>query len=439
MTVEFAEAISLSEPTSDETIMNEARSAVIDFLACAFAGAADRSTIELIRVLGRAGGNVPIIGHTKRTDAYTAALINGHAGHVLDYDDVHPSVRGHPTTVIVPALLAVEETMTAEGFLSAYVVGLEAMARLGLAMGMRHYERGFHSTGTLGGIAVAAAVSHSLNLGTEKTAVALGLAATQAAGLRLQFGYDAKPLHAGLAARAGLTAVRLAQAGFSGAPDFLEGPISFFEALAFDAATPSLATKDFGQPWQLIRPGLTLKAFPCCTASHPVAIGALELRAEGAFTLGDIETITLTFPPGGDAALVSGASPVTGIEARFSAEYVFAAAFSDGMLSLNHFSESPTREGLLALSRKISRRHDQNAPRMSSDPETRFVTIEVLLNNGGRIEKHIRGLPENADPSAKFADATKHAEGLAGIPALVRSMTTADDLSSLRQLINQPA
>ncbi len=278
LTREFAAAIAAAAPS--EEAVAAARLAILDLLACTLGGAGDRSTGILVETLGAGTGPSVLIGRAERADPFTAALINGHAGHVLDYDDVHASVRGHPTVVILPALLALAGTrpVAARDLIESYIVGLEAMARLGLALGARHYETGFHATATLGTVGAAAAAGHLLRLPAETIAVALGLAATQSAGLRLQFGYDAKPLHAGLAARAGLTAARLAQAGLSGAPDFLDGPIGFLDAFGFRATAPERLLAGWGEPWQILKPGLTLKAFPCCTAAHPVAVGALKFR-----------------------------------------------------------------------------------------------------------------------------------------------------------------
>lgn len=439
LTQSLAEAIVSSNPRGDESAMSAARTAIIDFLACALGGAEDRSTkILLDTLVAEPSGKAIIIGHAGRADPFTAALINGHVGHVLDFDDVHASVRGHPTTVIIPALLALDEEVSAEDFVAAYIVGLETMARLGLSIGTKHYENGFHASATLGTIGAAAAIAHLLKFSSTTTAVALGLAATQSAGLRLQFGFDAKPLHAGLAARAGLTAARLAKAGLSGAPDFLGGSIGFYSAFAFGAETPARTIENFGAPWQIVSPGLTLKAFPCCTASHPVAVGALELRQDNGLKPDMIDSVLITFPPGGDAALVAGKAPKTGIDARFSAEYVFAAAITDGHLAIGHFDEEATRDDLLDLSRRISRRHDATARPLSPDPTTRFVVIDVILKDGTPISRRVDGLPGITDPSGKFHDATGGAAAFSAIPALIRTMTTAGDLAQLRRLLNQP-
>jgi 2-methylcitrate dehydratase PrpD len=180
---------------------------------------------------------------------------------------------------------------------------------------------------------------------------------------------------------------------------------------------------------------LTLKAFPCCTASHPVAVGALALRNSNGLAPDEVEAVTITFPPGGDAALVGPATPSTGIDARFSAEYVFAAALTDGALGIGHFDEHPTRTDLLALSARVSRRHDETARRLSPDPTTRFVVIDVTKKDGTVLSRRVDGLPGIDDPTEKFADATGGNEKFASIPALVRSMKTAADLRKLETLL----
>ena len=438
ITAAFATAISNADPRQDSAAMEAARIAIIDFLACAIAGANDRTTDILAKAVGvDLPSNAILIGRAAKTDPLTAAVINGYSGHVLDYDDVHSSVRGHPTTVILPALLAfaADESVRADALVASYIVGLEAMARLGLSLGSRHYENGFHATATLGPIGVAAAISHLTGATTETTAIALGLAATQSSGLRLQFGFDAKPYHAGTAARSGLLAARLAAAGFSGAPDFLDNPTGFYSAYGFGASQPELASENWGAPWQIASPGLTLKAYPCCTASHPVASLGIELQHEG-LVADQVEAVTFTYPPGADAALVV-TKPENGIEARFSPEYVFAAALLDGALRLDHFDERPVEDRIMALALKASRRHDNTAPRMSSDPSTRFVLLDVALKDGTKIHRRFDGLPSLTDPEQKFKNATSGSSAFADIPELIRSMESEADLVRLLSLLNQ--
>lgn len=436
LTTGFAEAIASADPLRDEAAVAAARTAIVDWLACAFGGAADRTTRILLEQLPAGPGNAVIIGQGRRTDALTAALVNAHAGHVLDYDDVHASVRGHPTTVIVPALLALasETPISADRLIAGYIVGLEAMARLGLSLGMRHYENGFHATATLGTIGAAAAVAHVLGYSVAETATALGLAATHSSGLRLQFGHDAKPYHAGMAARSGLLSAKLARADFGGARDFLDNPIGFYSAFAFGEGRPRAAVEGWGAPWQIVTPGLTLKAFPCCTASHPVAMIGLQLHDEG-LNAEQVESVIITFPPGGDAALVV-TDPTTGIDARFSAEYVFATALVDCALKIGHFGETPVREDLMAIGRRVRRRHDKTAPRLSNDPKTRFVIAEVTLKDGSHLTREFKGLPGLSDPTEKFRDATGNHPAVSAVPDLVRTMRGEDDLHRLVQLLS---
>ncbi len=311
------------------------------------------------------------------------------------------------------------------------------MARLGLSIGSKHYENGFHATATLGTVGAAAAIAHLSRYSIDETAIALGLAATQSSGLRLQFGYDAKPYHAGMAARSGLLSARLAAAGFGGAPDFLDNSLGFHSAYAFGSECLSALTENWGAPWQIVSPGLTLKAYPCCTASHPVASLGIELNRTG-LVADTIDTVTFTYPPGADAALVV-SKPTTGIEARFSPEYVFSAALIDGALRLDHFDDRPVEPRLLALANRAGRRHDENAPRMSTDPKTRFVILDVKLKDGGTITRRFDGLPGVTDPTDKFRNATAGSPAFADIPSLVRSMSNAADLDRLLALLNQDA
>jgi 2-methylcitrate dehydratase PrpD len=437
LTAALAEYIVAARPDMDAAAMAAARLALVDFLACAFAGSRDRTVATLRAALGDTPGLLPVIGSPRPAVPQLAALLNGYAGHVLDYDDVHASVRGHPTTVIVPALLAALDPgapPSAEAFLAAYLVGLETMAHLGRAVGPAHYERGFHATATLGPVGAAAAIAHLRGLPAATVAVALGLGATQAAGLRLQFGFDAKPLHAGLAARSGLLAAQLAEAGLSGAPESLDGANGFFAAYGFGEARPKRVLDGWGAPWQILCPGLTLKAFPCCTAAHPVAVAGLTFHREG---VRDLTRATITFPPGGDAALVV-RSPRTGIEARFSPEYILAAALVDGVVSLDHFDERPVRPDLMAIAERVERRHDTSAPRLSADPGTRFVVVEIANAQGCTAERRIDGLPGLDDADPKFRDATASCDALQAVPGLVRTMRTPSDLARLLDLLTEP-
>lgn len=439
ITRRLAVVITQASPSGDASAIAAARRGILDFLAAAFAGASDGGYRKLLKVSAHdSRGEASVIGSAACVSARQAALLNGYAGHALDYDDVHSSVRGHPATVLLPALFALAQTRgsSALDLLDAYVVGVETMARLGLALGSRHYEQGFHNTATLGTLGAAAAASYLLKLDAAAVENALGLAATQSAGLRLQFGSEAKPLHAGLAARAGLFAAELAAAGLQGSPEALDGPVGFFAVFSGGAAQPERVLEAWGAPWQIAVPGLYFKPWACCTATHYAVHAALTLRDTYRLAPDDIGDVTVTFPPGGDTPL-SRDLPSTGLEARFSVAYAVAAALTDGSPGIATFADVPVRDDLIALARRVVSRHDETAARASTDPATRFSTVEIVLRNGTVLSHKTDRLYSAEDLHAKFADATGQDERLAFIPAHIDTMRSTADLASLFNVFAQ--
>jgi 2-methylcitrate dehydratase PrpD len=203
-----------------------ARQCVLDYLGVTLAGAADPLVRILLDELTEAAGapQASIIGHNARLPALSAALVNGAASHALDYDDVNMAMPGHPSVAILPALLALAELRGSSGreVITAFVAGYETACRIGAALQPGHYNLGFHATATVGCFGAAAACARLLRLDAGPTAMALGIAGTQAAGLKSQFGTMCKPFHAGKAAQNGLLAARLAARGFSSRTDLVE-------------------------------------------------------------------------------------------------------------------------------------------------------------------------------------------------------------------------
>jgi len=439
LTHRFATLITESRPGPEA--IAAARDGVLDFLACAVGGLEDVAFRKVRDVLLPQAGaaRASVIGQPGRVDAQTAALLNATLGHALDYDDVQAGVRGHPSTVILPALFtAAEETGAgAEALLAAYAVGVEAMARLGRAMGSRHYETGFHNTATLGPVGAAAAIGHLLGLAPDVLANALGIAATQAAGLRLQFATEVKPLHAGLAARAGVLAVQLARAGLQGNAAFLDGRLGFPAVLGLGGAVPERVVAGWGEPWEILVPGLAFKAYPCCGASHLPADAILDLIAEEGVGAADLAEAVVTFPPGGEAALVV-TEPRNGLDGRFSVEYVIAVALLDGRLGLAPFDDRPLREDVAALLPRIRRQVDQTVPSIGEAPDKRFARVDLWLRDGRHLSRTATRVRGVQDLRAKFLDAAA-ASGMDGaaIPDCVAGMRDAGDLAQLLALLRQ--
>src|SRR6266566_2812163 len=221
-----AQASEVAYDALPEAVRALARQCMLDYYGVALAGADDELVTILLAELDEAGGaaQASVIGHKARLPALSAALVNGAAGHALDYDDVNLAMPGHPSVAILPGLLALAEQRQSSGreVIAAFVAGYETACRTGSALRPGHYDRGFHATGTVGCLGAAAACARLLGLDAEQTAQAIGIAGTQAAGLKSQFGTMCKPFHAGKASQNGLLAARLAARGFSSRPDLVE-------------------------------------------------------------------------------------------------------------------------------------------------------------------------------------------------------------------------
>lgn len=201
-----------------------ARHALLDWAAVTVAGSREPLAAMLVGEFGAASGPCTIVATGRRAAPHDAALVNGATGHALDYDDVNFMMHGHPTAPVAPVALALGEALGKTGcqVIDAFIAGTEVECRIGAMAGYGHYDKGFHATGTMGTFGAAAAASHLLGLNAQQTANALGMAATQAAGLKSMFGTMTKPFHAGKAAMNGLMAARLAARGFTAATDGIE-------------------------------------------------------------------------------------------------------------------------------------------------------------------------------------------------------------------------
>src|SRR6202790_2520896 len=261
-----------------------ARTGFIDTIATMIAGAHDPAPQLLRKGLQPATGAASLYFSGERAPAPEAAWINGTAGHALDYDDV-AALRGHPSTVLVPAILAEGEALGASGrdMLAAYVAGYETWAELARRDPGHHHRKGWHPTGIFGPIGAAAACASLRRLDAPRATCALALAASQSSGIMANFGTMTKPFHAGRSAHSGLMAARLAEVGFTASADALEHPQGFLSAVSpegkadRDGPTPGL-----GAEWQIVKQGLSIKKYPACYCTHRALDGMLELLARRA-------------------------------------------------------------------------------------------------------------------------------------------------------------
>lgn len=310
-----------------------------DLIGCMIAGRMEPAVRILQEVIHPAGEESTVHVSGRRASAQDAAWINGTAGHVLDFDDA--AMRGHPSAVLVPAILALGEWIGASGakMITAYVAGYETWGELVRRDPGQHHMKGLHPTGIFGAVGSAAACASLLSLDPEKASHAIALGASQSAGLMSNFGSMAKPYHAGRAAHSGIVAVRLAAAGFSGSGDALEHPQGFLSAFSPKGEVDFDAPVEAGRDWQILRYGLSLKKYPMCYCAHRPIDAALDLRTAYRIDADAIESIAVEMS-GRNARVLRNHRPQTGLEAKFSIEFAMACAFIAGRVGLPELQDS---------------------------------------------------------------------------------------------------
>jgi len=441
-----------------EGAVEKAKKVIVDTFAVILAGAGSEVEEPLLRYLAMSdeSGQSPILGTTRHAAAETAALINGSFGHALDFDDVLSMMPAHPSAIIVAALIAdlAHYPLTGQAFIEAYVIGVEAGARIAEGITVGHYGRGFHGTGTLGIFSALAALAKAYRLDIATTRTAFGIAASMASGLRRNFGTMTKPLHTGLAARNALAAVRMAICGLSAAPDVLEAKSGFYAAYGVERSDPEVAIRNLGKPWVIMEPGIALKKFACCYASHRAMDAVLVLREQHGFSAADVRRLECRMPPGGMLVLTY-PEPLTGLEGKFSLQYPLAAGLLDGSYTLWSFSdEAVARPAIHALLERIDAFEDECC--RDDDPlfDTRssggrgFVEVDVELNDGRKFGIRVGKSPGHPsreltwdDISAKFDDCA----AMAGISdarqafAALRELEHCSDMTNIVKLFHGQA
>ncbi len=264
-----------------DTVRHEARRALLNWLGCAIGGARHPAVDAALAALAQFSGapDASVLGRSERLDILHAALMNGISSHVLDFDDTQHPTLIHPSGPVIPAALALaeKERLPGEALIHSIVLGIDIACRVGRAVFPAHYRAGWHITGTAGVFGAAAAAGALLRLSEQQMTWALGLAATQASGLREMFGTMSKSLHPGRAAQNGLAAAFLARAGFTSSERGIEAPAGFAHVLSSEQDF-SQALDDLGKRFELMTN--TYKPYACGLVIHPVIDGCLALRAQ---------------------------------------------------------------------------------------------------------------------------------------------------------------
>jgi len=363
-----------------------ARTGFIDTIATMIAGSRDDAPQLLKKALNPPPGEATLYFAGETAPAPEAAWINGTAAHALDYDDV--AVRGHPSTVLVPAILAEGEALgsTGDAMIAAYVAGYEAWAEVANRDPGHHHRKGWHPTGIFGAIAAAAACANLRGLDAGRATMALALAASQSAGLMANFGTMSKPFHAGRAAHSGLVSARMAEAGFTAAADAIEHPQGFLSAVSpdglCDRESPAVG---LGRDWHIVRNRLSIKKYPACYGLHRTLDGILDLLDQRPLPPDRIARITASISKT-RSLILRNHRPQTGLEGKFSMEFAMAAAVIARRASLAEFTDGfVQRPDVQALMQKVEIETHENY-----DPEVPgaavFDQVRVELVDGERLE-----------------------------------------------------
>jgi len=383
-------------------VRHEAARALLNWLGCTI-GSSRHETVERALAAVQPFSGPPqavVLGRAERLDIMHAALVNGISSHVLDFDDTHARAI-HPSAPVLPALIAYAEwrPITGRDLVHAFVLGVEAEERVGLSVFPEHYAIGWHITGTAGVFGAAAAVGQLLGLDERQMCWALGIAATQAAGLREMFGTMCKSLHPGRAAQNGMLAALLAAKNFTSSEQAIEAPRGFARVTStrFD---PNEITEGLGNRYEIL--SNMYKPYACGLVVHAAIDGCIELAREHGLTAEEIERVDLTVSPL-VLELTGKRSPRSGLEGKFSVYHAAAVGIIHGAAGKAQFSDAVVCDPrVIALRERIFATEDGAIGRTEA-------RVAIRLRDGRRLERHVAyalGTLErpmsDADLEAKF-------------------------------------
>lgn len=421
---EFAAALTIDDLPPD--VVHQAVRCLVDHLGCTIAGSATpecegvRAGIAALDA-GDGTRTAPIVGTRRRAGVGYAALANGVAAHVLDFDDTFNPDRTtiHGSAPLWPAIAAAGEVIPVSGraAVEAFVAGFEVQTRVAVAAGPGHYDAGWHVTGTVGHIGAAAATARLLGLSPEQTAAAIGTGATQAAGMKVVYGSMGKSLHPGKAAMDGLLAGFLAHDGFTSNPATIEGHRGFLHLFSPDPV-PAKALDGLGETWYLPRDGF--KPYACGSLTHPPAQALLELRAEHGLTPDDVTAVD-AYVHDYVKTTTGLTDPQTGLQGKFSIYHVLAVALADGAALLGQFTDERVADPALAKLRNRIHVHTDAAQGKDS------ARVVVTSADGRSLERrvaHNLGTPDNPMSDEQLE------QKFVGLAAPVLGAARADDVAT---------
>jgi 2-methylcitrate dehydratase PrpD len=418
-----------------DAVDHEAHRTFMNWLGCAVGAAhheAADAALAAVKLLQPAP-QASVLGRTEKIDMASAALLNGITSHTFDFDDTHLKTIIHPAGPVASSVLALAEHRNASGrdVIDALVLGIDVSCRVGNAMYPEHYDRGWHITGSTGMLGAAAGCARLLKLDTQKTAMALGIAASQPVGMREQFGTMTKPFHPGAAARAGLMSALLASQGYTASPKALEAPRGFMQTVSTKNDWNEI-TSELGQRFEISFN--SYKPFACGIVIHPSIDACAQLRAQGV-TPEQVERIELKVHSL-VLELTGKKEPADGLQAKFSVYHGCAAGLTFGHAAEEEFSdEIVNRADMVALRRKVVATVDDSISEASAD-------VTAVLKDGRRVHvfvKHAIGSLENpmtdANLEAKFHGLSDAVLGAAQTSELISACWKIGSAASVRALV----
>ena len=333
--------------------------ALYDTIVCALAGAQEpASQLSLQYAQGQTGPHMATVWATgQKVSLEMAALVNGTMGHALDFDDVSSPLRGHPTVAILPAVIALGESLQAQGrdIITAYIVGFEVSLRLARAIVDEQYAKGWHSTASIATFGTTVACAHLLKLNHAQIVNALGITVSQVAGTRQNFGTMSKPFQAGQANAVALRAVMLAKLGFDASAKALDGDLGYATLYA-DKMDLHGELDQLGRlPLEIERSGIEVKKYPLCYATHRTIDGLLDMLKDTPFKFEQLDHVDIQTNYRATVPLIH-SRPQTGLEGKFSMQYAVAAALHDGEVVLKTFEDAAVqRAAIQAFLPKVRR------------------------------------------------------------------------------------
>jgi 2-methylcitrate dehydratase PrpD len=413
--------------------VREARRGVLDWIGCALAGSDHRTITMLLAVLADISGRpqATVFGRKQRLGLLDAALANGQMGHVLDYDDTHMGgVVLHTSSPVLAALFALAERTPVSGaeFMLAYAIGFEAGVRVGrTAPG--HHAGGWHLTGTLGTIAAGAAAAKLLQLDRQRMTYALGIAATQAAGMQQNRGTMGKSFHAGKAAANGAFAALLAERGFDASQEIVEGKRGFARIYSDVAAPEQLLAgleHGLGASWLIESNGH--KPYACGVVLHPLLDAVIAIRNRDAIDPAAVSEIALRVHPL-VLSITGVVEPSTGLQSKFSTVHSAAVALIDGAAGVAQYSDARASDpAVAALRRKVN---------AVADASLRKDEAYAAITAGG--ERHEIHIPHASGTAANpMSDAAIEAKFLANAAPVIGGERAEHAVAFVRALETQP-